>query len=79
MLFRSRLRALGITTTKRSPAMPDIPTIDEAGVSGYQVSVWFGVVAPAGTPKDVIAKLNAEINRILALPDVKERFNTAGI
>ena len=46
---------------------------------GYQVSVWFGVVAPAATPKDVVAKLNAEINRILALPDVKERFGAAGI
>lgn len=74
-----RLRALGITTAKRSPAMPDIPTIDESGVPGYQVSVWFGVVAPAATPKDVVAKLNTEINRILSLPDVKERFNAAGI
>ena len=46
---------------------------------GYQVSVWFGVVAPAATPKDVVAKLNTEINRILSLPDVKERFNAAGI
>ena len=74
-----RLRALGITTAKRSPAMPDIPTIDEAGVPGYQVSVWFGVVAPAATPKDVVAKLNAEINRILSLPEVKERFSAGGI
>ncbi len=74
-----RLRALGITSTKRSPAMPDLPTIDEAGVPGYQVSVWFGVVAPAATPKDVVAKLNTEINRILGLPEVKERFSQGGI
>ena len=74
-----RLRALGITTAKRLPSMPDVPTIDEAGVPGYQMSVWFGVVAPAGTPKDVVAKLNIEINRILNLADVKERFGTSGI
>ncbi len=74
-----RLRALGITSAKRSAALPDLPTIDEAGVPGYQVSVWFGVVAPAATPKDVVAKLNTEINRILALPEVKERFSQGGI
>jgi tripartite-type tricarboxylate transporter receptor subunit TctC len=74
-----RLRALAITTPKRSPTMPDIPTVDEAGVPGYQVSVWFGVVAPAATPKDVIARLNTEISRVLALPDVKERFSQSGI
>ena len=74
-----RLRALAITSPKRSPALPDLPTVDEAGVPGYQVSVWFGVVAPAATPKDVVARLNAEINRILALPDVKERFVQSGI
>ncbi len=74
-----RLRALAITTSRRSPALPDVPTVDEAGVPGYQVGVWFGVVAPAATPKDVVAKLNAEINRVIALPDVKERFNQSGI
>ena len=74
-----RLRALAITTSKRSPALPDVPTVDEAGVPGYQVGVWFGVVAPAATPKDVLAKLNAEVNRVIALPDVKERFNQSGI
>lgn len=74
-----RLRALGITSAKRSASMPDLPTIDEAGVPGYQVSVWFGVVAPAGTPKDVVAKLNTEINRILALQEVKDRFSQGGI
>lgn len=74
-----RLRALAISSAKRSPAMPELPTVDEAGVPGYQVSVWFGVVAPAATPKDVVAKLNAEINRILALPEVKDRFTQGGI
>ena len=74
-----RLRALAITTPKRSASMPDIPTVDEAGVPGYQVAVWFGVVAPAATPKDVVARLNAEINRVISLPDVKERFSQSGI
>ena len=74
-----RLRALAITTAKRSSGLPEVPTVDEAGVPGYQVSVWFGVVAPAATPKDVVVKLNAEINRVLALAEVKERFSQSGI
>ena len=74
-----RLRALAISSPKRAAAMPDIPTVDEAGVPGFQVQVWFGLVAPAATPKDVVAKLNTEINRILALADVKERFTQGGI
>ena len=74
-----RLRALAITTAKRAAAMPEIPTVDEAGVPGYQVSVWFGVVAPSATPKDVVARLNAEINRVIGLPEVKERFSQSGI
>ena len=74
-----RLRALAITTPRRAAAMPEIPTVDEAGVPGYQVSVWFGVVAPAATPKDVVARLNGEINRVIGLPEVKERFSQSGI
>ena len=74
-----RLRALAITTAKRSSGLPEVPTVDEAGVPGYQVAVWFGVVAPAATPKDVVAKLNTEINRVLALAEVKERFSQSGI
>ena len=74
-----RLRALAITTPKRSPTLADIPTVDEAGVPGYQVSVWFGLVAPAATPRDTVTRLNAEINRVLALPDVRERFGQSGI
>lgn len=74
-----KLRALAITSGKRSPALPDIPTVDEAGVPGYQVSVWFGLVAPSGTPRDAVMRLNAEINRVLALPEVRERFGGSGI
>jgi tripartite-type tricarboxylate transporter receptor subunit TctC len=74
-----RLRALAISSAKRSAIAPELPTVDEAGVPGYQVQVWFGVVAPAATPKEVVAKLNAEINRIITSAEVKERFSAAGI
>ena len=74
-----RLRALAVTSAKRSALAPDVPTVDEAGVPGYLVQVWFGVVAPAATPKDIVTKLNAEINRIISSPEVKERFAAAGV
>ena len=69
-----RLRALGATGAKRSPSLPDLPTIAEAGVPGFEAGTWAGVLAPAGTPKSIIAKLHGEITRILQLPDVKERL-----
>jgi tripartite-type tricarboxylate transporter receptor subunit TctC len=74
-----RLRALAQSGSKRSALIPDIPTVAEAGVAGYEVMVWFGVVAPAGTPKDIVQKLNAEVIRILAMPDVRERFLAQGV
>ncbi len=74
-----RLRALAVSSPKRSALVPDLPTVDEAGVPGYRMQVWFGVVAPAATPKDVIAKLNGEVNRIISSPEVKERFALAGV
>ena len=72
------LRALGVTGTRRTPTMPDVPTIDEAGVPGYESVGWFGLVAPAAVPREVIATLNVEINRILQLPEVKERLLDLG-
>ena len=74
-----RLTALAQTGAKRSPLIPDIPTVAEAGVPGYEVTVWFGLVAPTGTPREVIQKLNAEVIRILAMPDVRERFLAQGV
>ena len=68
-----RLRAIAVTTAARIKQAPEIPTIAET-VPGFEVVVWFGVVAPAATPRDIIVKLNAEINKILTLPDVRERF-----
>ena len=60
-----RLKALAVTTSKRIPQLPDVPTMQEAGVSGYNASVWLGLLAPAGTPKDVVMKLNTEIAKVL--------------
>jgi tripartite-type tricarboxylate transporter receptor subunit TctC len=74
-----KLRALGMSGARRSSFAPDIPTIAESGVPGYEVAVWFGLVAPAGTPRDVVMKLNAEVLRILAMPDVRERFQSQGV
>ncbi len=73
-----KLRALAVSAAQRSPAMPDLPTIAEAGVPGYNTSAWFGLVAPAGTPRPVIDKLAAETQRILKLPDVSERLSALG-
>jgi tripartite-type tricarboxylate transporter receptor subunit TctC len=73
-----KLRALAVTTPKRSPAAPDVPTMAEAGIPGFDISNWFGVFAPAGTPDDILNKLNAEIVKALALPDVKERLAGVG-
>ena len=74
-----KLRALAITGAMRSEMVPDVPTVSEAGVPGYEVGVWFGIVAPAGTPPAVLAKLNGELNRILAMPDVKQKFADQGV
>lgn len=74
-----KLRALGVTSAKRSPSAPDIPTIAEQGLPGYEAESWFAVFAPANTPKDVVAKLNTELNRIFKLPDVQAKLKTLGL
>lgn len=73
-----KLRALGVTGLRRTPTLPDVPTIAEAGVPGYEAVGWFGLVAPAGTPKDIVTMLNREINRILELAEVKARLLELG-
>ena len=73
-----RLRAIAITSAQRYPAFPDLPTVAESGVPGYEASAWFGVVVPAATPREVIVRLNNEINRAVNLPDMKERFAQQG-
>ena len=74
-----KLRALGVSGMTRSPLAPEVPTVNESGVPGYEVGVWFGLAAPAGTPREVIDKLNAEVTRMLALPEVKQRFLAQGV
>ena len=74
-----RLRALAQSGLTRSSIAPDLPTVVEAGVPGYEVVVWFGLVAPAGTPREVIVKLNTEVLKVLAMPDVRERFLAQGV
>ncbi len=74
-----RLNALGISGSKRSTVVPDIPTLAEAGVKGFDAITWYGLVAPAGTPAPVIDRLNAEANRALKLPDVREKYAADGI
>ena len=73
-----KLRALAVTSLKRSPALPDLPTIAEAALPGYDASSWFALFAPTGTPKAIVVKLNSELNAILQLADVREKFAAQG-
>ena len=73
-----KLRLIGIGSPKRSPLFPDVPTLDEAGVKGFDADSWFGFYAPSGVPQEVVARLNREINRILQTPAVKERIAGLG-
>lgn len=75
----NRLRALGVTTRKRSSALPDVPTIEESGVKGYEVAGWYGVLAPAGLSPELMTRLNTEINRGMRQPDVVKRLAVEGM
>ena len=74
----SRLKLLGVATLKRLAIMPDVPTLNESGVPGYDANQWYGVLAPAATPRDIVAKLHADIVKVLARADVKERLAADG-
>jgi len=73
-----RLRALAVTSVKRSPQMRDVPSIAEAGVKGYEASLWLGILAPAALPKDINVRLNAEVGKILKQPELQASFRTIG-
>lgn len=73
-----KLRAIAVTSAKRSPFLPDVPTIAESGLAGYDISAWFGLVAPAATPREIITRLHTEAVKALKSPDVLERFQTLG-
>jgi tripartite-type tricarboxylate transporter receptor subunit TctC len=73
-----RLRALAVTGAKRLPSLPRIPTLDEAGVKGFDASGWYGIVAPAGTPAEIVLRLNSEIRRIMQTPELRARLDAEG-
>jgi len=73
-----RLRALAVTTAERSPVLPGVPTVAESGLAGYEVTQWSGVLAPAGTPPAIIARMNAEIDKIMQKPLTRERLAADG-
>jgi tripartite-type tricarboxylate transporter receptor subunit TctC len=77
-LKTGRLVALGVATHKRSSALPNVPTIDESGLKSYEVSGWYGVIAPPKMPKALLARLNGELNRILNAPDVRQTMSAQG-
>ena len=77
--FKSgKLSPIAVTTSKRHPQLPDVPTLSEAGVKGFEAVAWFGIVAPPGTPKDIVNKLNVEIVKILNTPEVRQRLIDGG-
>jgi tripartite-type tricarboxylate transporter receptor subunit TctC len=73
-----KLRALAVTSAVRAPALPDVPTVAEAGVPGFEASSWFGLLAPAGTPPEIVAKVNDELARWIATPEARERLLAQG-
>ena len=73
-----KLRALAVTTARRSSALPDVPTLDEAGLKGFNIGTWFGVLAPVATPKDVLARLNTEMVKVIQSPEFRKRMDEIG-
>jgi tripartite-type tricarboxylate transporter receptor subunit TctC len=73
-----RIRALAVTTAKRSSLLPEVPTVAEAGLPGYEAGNWFGIFAPAGTPQAVVDRLNGAINAAMTSPQMKERLQSQG-
>lgn len=73
-----KLRALAVTTGNRSPALPDVPTLDESGLKGFNVGTWFGLLAPAGTPKEIVTRLNTELVKIINSPDFRKKMEDLG-
>ena len=78
LINAGKLKALGVTTAKRLVPLPNVPTIAESGVPGYEAVNWYGVFVPAGVPKEIVAKLHADVVRVLKQPDVKDRFAGEG-
>jgi tripartite-type tricarboxylate transporter receptor subunit TctC len=79
MIKAGKVRPLGTSGLKRSSQLPEVPTMVEAGVPGYDMDVWYGLFAPRGTPPDVIAKIAADVTRIMRAPDMQERWSGVGV
>jgi tripartite-type tricarboxylate transporter receptor subunit TctC len=73
-----KLRALAVTTAKRASALPEVPTLDESGLKGFDIGTWFGVLAPAATPRDIVARLNAEMVKVIQSPEFRKRMEEIG-
>lgn len=78
-LSGGKLKALGVSTRKRYAELPDVPTIEEAGVSGYDATIWLGLLAPPGTPREIVQKLNTEITKVLSSPEARKLMASAGV
>ena len=78
-LKAGQLRALGVTSAKRASAMPELPTLIESGIKGFEFATWYGLFAPGGVSRDIVTRLNTSINKILAMPDVKAQFERQGL
>ena len=78
-IHSGRLRAIAIGSLKRFSALPDVPTFDESGINGYEATTWFGLMAPVKTPREIVARLNAEVDKILKSPDLQTRFIADGL
>jgi len=78
LIKAGKLRAIAVTSLKRAPALPDVPTISESGLPGFEASSWFGVLAPAGTPSPIVAKINADVNKWLQSPEAREQMLAQG-
>jgi tripartite-type tricarboxylate transporter receptor subunit TctC len=74
-----KLRGLAVTTLTRSPVLPDVPTLDESGMKGFDDSTFNGLMAPAGTPREIVERLHAEVAKAVAVPDLRDRFRAQGI
>ena len=73
-----KLRAIAVTSAQRAPALPDVPTIAESGLPGFEATSWFGIVAPTGTPPAIIARINADVNQWLQSPEAKDKLLAQG-
>jgi tripartite-type tricarboxylate transporter receptor subunit TctC len=79
MIKAGKVRALAVLSERRVPTLPDVPTSNEAGVDNFTMSIWYGMFAPAATPREIIARLNREVTKALGSPDMRERLAAAGI